>query len=145
MDKRHNSRLAIYVLLQKDQKTLFLRRSNTGYRDGMYTLPAGHVEPGETLLETCVREVNEEVCLSIHPDDLKLIHVMQRFEGSPYVDFYFQASEWYGEPAIGEPNKADDLMWLNSKETKDVIPFVNDALINISNEKIFSHDGVLSL
>jgi hypothetical protein len=40
--ERFKLRAAAYLLLIKDGKVLLLRRSNTGWRDGEYTLPAGH-------------------------------------------------------------------------------------------------------
>ncbi len=48
------------VILEKDGKILLIRRANTGWRDGEYGFPAGHVEANETFLETCVHETKEE-------------------------------------------------------------------------------------
>ena len=43
----------------KDSKTMILlsRRFNTGFMDGWYGLPAGHVRPTERIHETVMREV----------------------------------------------------------------------------------------
>lgn len=73
-------RAAVYVVMERDNEVLFIRRNNTGYRDGEYTLPAGHVEPNETFVETGVREAREETHADIRPQDLALLHVMQRHE-----------------------------------------------------------------
>ncbi|PID31666.1 NUDIX hydrolase, partial [Candidatus Saccharibacteria bacterium] len=110
---RHLTRSAIYLILQQGDKTLCIRRHNTGYRDGEYTLPAGHVEADETFTETCIREAKEEICVIIKETDLKLVHVMQRYEEDVYVtDYYFMVRQWEGEPVIGEPDRADDIAWL---------------------------------
>ena len=52
---------------EKEGKTeiLLSLRKNTGYRDGEYELPGGHVEEGETEEETALREVFEETNIKI--------------------------------------------------------------------------------
>lgn len=37
---------------------------------GTYSIPKGHVEEGEDLLEAAIRETREEVGVTIHPDDI---------------------------------------------------------------------------
>lgn len=142
--KRHLVRAAVFIMFEKDDKVLLLRRHNTGYRDGEYTLPAGHVEANETFLQTCVREAKEEVCVDVLPQDLKLAHVMQRHEnGVDIVDYYFTVRVWRGEPRIGELHKADDIKWATRDEIKKhAIHFVNKAIESATNSILFSYDGL---
>jgi ADP-ribose pyrophosphatase YjhB (NUDIX family) len=137
-------RAAVYAVLEDQKKVLLLRRFNTGYRDGEYTLPAGHVEPNETFLQTCVRELKEEICVDVLPEDLQMAHVMQRHEnGVNYTDYYFVVKKWQGDPKIGEPHKSDDLKWVNKSEIRDhAIHFVSKAIENSLEGILFSHDGL---
>lgn len=141
---RFTLRAAVYLVFKKDDKYLMIRRFNTGYRDGEYTMPAGHVDPNETFLTTCVREAKEEVCVTIKPEDLELVHVMQRHEGDvDVVDYYFIVHEWYGTPMIGEPHKCDDLQWFTLDEVgKYGIHFISKAIHNVAEKIAFSYDGV---
>ena len=112
--KRLQIQIASYLLLTKNNKILMMRRFNTGWSDGMYTLPSGHIDKGEMPLETICREAKEEVDVIVNPLNTNLIHI--HFEKDNYVDFYFQTDSWNGTPVINEPDKCDKLNWLKFKE-----------------------------
>ena len=71
---------ASYVLFIEGSKILMLQRKNTGFWDGYYSLPAGHLEEGETAIESTVREAKEEVGVDIKKSDLEFAHVIHRFD-----------------------------------------------------------------
>jgi 8-oxo-dGTP pyrophosphatase MutT (NUDIX family) len=69
----------VYLILVRNSKTLLSRRCNTGFQDGNYSLPAGHLSNNEeTFVQAMIREAREEVGVEISPVDLQLIHVMHR-------------------------------------------------------------------
>ena len=51
------------------EEYLLLRRYNTGWRDGEYTLPPGHVDGNETIRSELRREAMEEIGISIKLSD----------------------------------------------------------------------------
>ena len=59
--KRNKAVPASYLVLKKDGKILLTRRQGSGYYDGWYGLPAGHVEAGELPTECLIREAKEEI------------------------------------------------------------------------------------
>ncbi len=74
--------VAVHVLLIRDTTILLARRYNTGYADGQWSLPAGHVESGESVTAAAVREAREETGVVIRPADLDVVHVMHRRDES---------------------------------------------------------------
>ena len=119
---------AAYVVLRRGDEVLMLLRANTGYMDGYWAVPAGHVEQGESVLAAARREVLEEVGVEIDPADLVPLTAMHRTGGNgewidERVDFFFTATRWTGEPRSMEPGKADGLAWYRLDQLPDpVVP-----------------------
>jgi 8-oxo-dGTP diphosphatase len=58
--------LAVSAAIFRDGRVLIVRRARPPAH-GLYTLPGGGVELGETLEEAVIREVREETALNIEP------------------------------------------------------------------------------
>jgi 8-oxo-dGTP diphosphatase len=119
LPERFHIAVGVNVSLRKDDKYFLLRRANTGWADGYYTVPAGHLDEGEPLTAAAAREVKEEAGVDIDPKSLKLVHVMHRSDkedDQERLNFYFLAQKWTGEPYVAEPAKADKLGWFALSE-----------------------------
>jgi len=114
MNERHRAAVAAYLILRRGDKVLLGRRQNTGWYDGWYNLPAGKIEPGEFALDGMLREVQEEVGITLDPADVSFAHAMYRREiDETWVDYFFFVSDDSGkyEPINSEPDKCDELDW----------------------------------
>ncbi len=146
--KRHKNIPASYLVLFKDNKVLLLRRFNTGYEDGKYSMIAGHVDPGETFTQCIIREAEEEAGLILKEDDLVVTHIMHRNsqekENNERIDMFFMIEKWDGKIVNKEPHKCDDLSWFDLNELPDnTIPYVKQAINNIKNDVLYSEHGWL--
>jgi 8-oxo-dGTP diphosphatase len=139
---------AVYVLLRKDNRILLATRTNTGYRDGWFSLPAGHLDGAESAIQAAVREVKEEVGVRVTVDDLRFVHVAHRLseEGShERIDIYFETTKWNGEPRIMESDKCDELRWVSMDNLPDnTIPVVRGILEKIHQGVLYSDVGFSS-
>lgn len=141
--ERFTLRAAVYLLLIKDGKVLLLRRFNTAWRNGEYTLIAGHIDGGESVRTALCREAKEEVGITIEASGLQFAHVMHQHDNNDnYIDFYFVAESWKGEPSNCEPEKCDDMQWTSLSDLpENVIPNVKQALTAYAAGEGYSEFG----
>ncbi len=134
--ERLKLKIAAYLMMIKDGKILLARRFNTGWQDGNYSLPAGHLEENETILQTLMRETEEEINVKINEEGTKLVHIMHR---PSHIDFFFVTDIWEGKPEIMEPNKCDDLQWFPLKNLpKNIVPSVLSTILHHEKNIFFS-------
>lgn len=130
MGEHQSLRAASYLILENGDRILLLKRQNTGFRDGYWSLIAGHVDEGENFREAMVREAEEEAEIQIQLEDIEPYAVMHRdSEDSPYVDVFFTCKRWEGEIENGEPEKCEKLEWFEKDDLpENTIEFVRKAI-----------------
>jgi len=103
---------AVQVRLFDEQgRVLFLRRAGTGFFDGFWSLPGGHVENGESLRQAAVRELAEELGVEVAQEALTPVAVVHRASDTNRIEFLFDAFLWQGTARIAEPHHCDGLHW----------------------------------
>jgi 8-oxo-dGTP diphosphatase len=134
--------VAVHLFFLHNDRVLLLRRFNTGWEDGNYSVPAGHVDAGETVTQAAIREAREEIGVRLEPQDVEVVHVMHRKSEDERIDFFLLARRWTGEIANREPDKCDDLAWYPVASLPgNTIPYVRQALHNCQNGMLFSEFG----
>ena len=73
------------------------------------TFPGGHVEPGESFVESVIREVKEETGLTIENPILCGSKQFQTHENARYVVLFFKANRYFGELKSSDEG---DVFWI---------------------------------
>ena len=134
--------VTVHLLFFREDQILLLRRFDTGYADGQYSVPAGHLDGGETVMAAALREAEEETGLHLDVNHIIFSSVMHRMEEEERVDFFVHVRQWQGEPANTEPDKCDELRWANIHELPDnTIPYVRQAIQNHRAGVVFHEFG----
>jgi len=137
--------LAAFVILRKNGKVAFILRSNTGWMDGYYAVPAGKVELGESVITAAVREASEEAGVKVAITDLNAVHTAYRKSDDDtvaWIDVLFEVKKWKGEPNNAEPHKHGELKWLDPENLpENVIPSIKFYLEQIKDGNTYSEYG----
>jgi mutator protein MutT len=130
------------LLLNSDQEILFGRRQNTGFEDGAFHLPSGHLEAGESVTQALIRETKEEVGITVAAERIEFAHVMHNSSSGGRVAFFFTVRQWEGMPENREPEKCSDLRWFSLSALPDhMIDYCRVALTHIGAGQSFSTFG----
>jgi len=114
--------LAVSAAIIRDGRILIAQRAR-GPALGVWTLPGGLVEAGETLIEALIREVHEETAITVEPVALAgHREVVVRDDGgrvSRHFVILCFATRWIaGEPQLNE--ELSEARWLRPAELNEL-------------------------
>ncbi|MCA0970699.1 NUDIX domain-containing protein [Halobacillus litoralis] len=132
MSTRFAMPVAIHIFFVQEDQILLLKRSNTGYEDGKYSVVAGHLDGDEEVREAAQREAREEAGVEIGLEDVELTSVMHRKSEEERIDYFAVVEKWSGAIQNMEPHKCSELSW----HALDALP---DPMIGYVKEAIGSY------
>jgi len=111
--------LTCLCLVTRGDKLLLQNRVKKDWRG--YTLPGGHIEPGESFVDGVIREMKEETGLDIK--NPKLCGIKQfPIDGGRYIVLLFKTEEFSGELVSSAEGQME---WIHRNDL-DKINTVND-------------------
>ena len=146
MSERYLSRIGVDIFLEKrnedsgKRELLMLKRAGTGYYDGYYDLPGGHLEEGEDIFDGMIREAKEEIGITLKREDMKILHIYHKYKRG-MLKFVFKADKYEGTAINAELNQCEKIEWVDIDNLpENIIPSIKIELDNIK-EKIFYSKG----
>jgi 8-oxo-dGTP diphosphatase len=144
MPERFRLISAVHVFMLRAGSIFLLRRANTGWGDGLLSVPAGHLDGNEQVVDAAVREVREETGASIAREDVRVVGVMHRMSNNERIDFFLAAEVWRGKPRNAEPSRCSQAGWYPMAGLPvDVVPYVRRGIENFQLGRWFDSYGWL--
>jgi 8-oxo-dGTP diphosphatase len=138
-------RVGVGVMIQNEKGEVLLGLRAGAHGAGEWAFPGGHVEFGETVFQTAVREVKEETDMDI--GTCKLISVCDKMryaksDGKRYLIFGVFGTIASGKPKVMEPQKCKEWKWF----APDALPeplfeYTEQTLRNFKNKTVYEPEA----
>ena len=111
--------VAAAALIDASGRVLLTQRPQHKQLGGLWEFPGGKVEPGEAPEDALIRELKEELALTVEPDALN----PYAFASHAYQDFHllmplYIVTRWRGDPKL-DPNAAQALAWVKTRDLRN--------------------------
>lgn len=132
MDRTERVELTTLCMISRGDEILLQNRVKTDWRG--YCFPGGHVEPGESIVDSVIREMQEETGLTVR--NPKLCGIKQfPIDGGRYLVFLFKTDEFAGELSSSEEGRVE---WIHRKDLPNIAA-VSDFMDML---KVFDRDDL---
>ena len=132
MSKTELTELTVLCLIESGSRILLQNRVKKDWKG--YTLPGGHIEKDESIVDAVIREMKEETGLSIR--NPKLCGVKQfPIDGGRYLVFLFRTSEFEGELVSSDEGQMEwiersDLSGLSTvNDFEELLSVIDDSTL----------------
>ena len=103
----HWPKAAASAAIFRDDKVLIVERGK-GSMTGVWSLPGGHIEPGERAIDAASREVAEETGIATHIEGLVDINDVIFHHDDGTLRAHYVLCVYFGHWQSGEPEAATD-------------------------------------
>ena len=106
--------------IEFDGKFLMLKRRDDKSQGGLWGMPAGKIDAGESPVQGVIREIKEEAGITIDETNLSLVKVIHYDFGEKTVDMHLFSYKPEVKPEVTiEPNEHTEFDWFSIEDARN--------------------------
>ncbi len=104
--------VGVSLIIVKDDTHILMGKRKGSRGAGKLSIPGGHVEIGETLIDAVGRECDEEIGTNIEMHPPYYVSFTEDFyPDAHYITHFYETRYISGEPILMEPEKCEGWFW----------------------------------
>lgn len=112
--------IVILVMIQ-NSKGEFLIQKRSKQKDGKYAATGGHVKTGQTSIEGMIEEIQEELGLTVKPEELELLYSAREDEHDVFFDLYYMKKDIDLSELVLQDEEVELVQWNTIEEIDELI------------------------
>lgn len=105
------------VLIQNSQGQILIQKRSKE-KGGEYALTSGHAKSGETPLQGIISEINEELGLTVLPDELSLMYSERNDNKRAFYDLFYLQNDYDISEMKLQKEEVENVKWLSEDEVR---------------------------
>lgn len=128
LQSANSASVGVAVLIKRNNKILLMKRTGS-HGAGTWSCPGGHIDFGESIEQTALRETKEEVGVKIkNIRFLAITNDVFRKEGKHYITVWVRAEHAGGKLKVNAEDELTEVGWFDVKKLPKPL-FILDKLL----------------
>ena len=132
--------IVILVMIQ-NSKGEFLIQKRSKRKGGKFAATGGHVKSGQTSIEGMIDEIQEEIGLTVKPEELELLYTAREDEQDVFFDLYYMKKDFEISDLILQEEEVESVSWKTIEEIDELIK--NDMFLINHAEEVYRTIDIL--
>lgn len=108
--------IVVLVFIQNEDGKFLIQRRSRKYKDGKLATTGGHVKAGTTSVEGILEEIEEELGITLRPEDLELYYTDREDSTRVFFDDYYARADVDLADLKLQDNEVDEALWMTTDE-----------------------------
>lgn len=116
-----NRYILVVLSFIQNSKGQFLIQKTSTQKGGYYSSTGGHQKSGESSIQAMISEIQEEIGLSVSPNELQLIYEGREDTDRVFFDIYYLKKDFNISDLKLQIEEVESVYWLSMPEIEKII------------------------